>query len=134
MSNYLLDSDILIWHLRGRHDVVRLLDELSESGSLSISPISVLEVQAGVKPGEEARTTAFLEGLRCVPIDRGIAGHAGEYIRAYRAKGISLDFADSLLAATAALHNLILVTKNKAHFPMPDVQVLQEESRRWSGE
>jgi len=130
VNGYLLNSDILIWHLRGRPEVVRLLESLAERGELGVSAVSVLEVQAGVKAGEEERTNAFLEGLTCFAVDRGIANRAGEYIRTYKAKGVSLDFADSLVAATAVLHNLTLVTKNVSHYPMPELQVLKEEDQK----
>lgn len=126
MNGYLLDSDILIWHLRGRAEVVELLNRLAENGELQISAVSVLEVQAGVKAGEGQRTNALLEGLPCLAIDRAIANRAGEYIRTYRSRGTTLDFADSLVAATAVLHNLVLVTMNVAHYPMPELHLLRE--------
>lgn len=130
MRGFLLDSDILIWHLRGRQDVVELLERLAESGELVVSAVSVLEVQAGVRAGEEERTDAFLEGLACLSVDREIAGRAGAYIRTYRTQGATLGFADALVAATAVEHNLALVTKNSAHYPMPEVELLDDELAR----
>ncbi|MCL4459592.1 MAG: type II toxin-antitoxin system VapC family toxin [Chloroflexi bacterium] len=128
MNGYLLDSDIIIWHLRGRQEVVRLLERLAGRGELGASAVSVLEVQAGVKAGEEEQTNTFLEGLTCWAVDRGIANQAGEYMRTYKARGITLDFADSLVAATVVLHDLTLVTKNVSHYPMPELRLLGEES------
>ena len=125
MSDYLIDSDVLIWHLRGQPDVIALLANLAETGDLGISAVSVLEVQAGARPAEQGRTNTFLEGFTCFAVDREIANQAGVYIRTYRGKGATLDFADSLVAATAVVHNLTLVTRNTSHYPMPEVQVLK---------
>ena len=47
MSNYLLDSDIIIWHLRGRKEITEMLKDLQRSGLPACSAISALEVQSG---------------------------------------------------------------------------------------
>lgn len=118
MKGYLVDSDVLIWHLRGNQKAIDWLARLATQGTLAISAISVLEVQAGVKVGEEERTAAFLNGLVCHTIDRDVARQAGEYIRVYRSRGITLDAADSMIAATAVQQDLVLVTRNTPHYPM----------------
>lgn len=52
-----------------------------------------------------------------------IANLAGTFIRDYRAKGITLDFVDSVVAATAVIHGLTLLTHNIKHYPMPEVNL-----------
>jgi PIN domain nuclease of toxin-antitoxin system len=49
MSSYLLDSDIIIWHLRGQKAVTEMLRDLQKLGVPACSALSVLEVQLGVK-------------------------------------------------------------------------------------
>ncbi len=129
MKNYLLDSDVLIWYLRDKPEIVEAVSLLGQEGWLGCSVISILEVGAGIKPGEEERTITFLEGLESYPVDKSAAQRAAGYIREFRSKGITLDFADTLIAATASLNNLMLVTINVAHFPMDDIEL-----HRWARE
>ena len=80
MARYLLDSDVLIWVLRGRQDTVALLDRLAvESGeTLACSAMSVLEIWAGAKPTEAADTATFLDALEVIPVDRVVASRAAD--------------------------------------------------------
>ena len=125
VNRYLLDSDILIWVLRRHPEFIALLRQLKADGELAVSAASVMEVQGGVRPGEELRVNTFLDGLVCLAVDRRIANKAGEYIRTYRARGITLGVADSMIAATAVLNDFTLVTLNVSHFPMPEIRLLR---------
>lgn len=117
MSKFLLDSDVIIWHLRGRPEVTGMLRELQSFGVPFCSALSILEVQAGVKKGEEAKTDLFLGALKVFDVTRQIAGKAGALIREQRAKGVTLDVPDAVIAATCQLYELILVTYNTKHYP-----------------
>ena len=123
MNGYLLDSDVIIWRLRGNPDVLALLRELAEKGRLCCSVVSVLEVEAGMGKGEETGTVAFLDGLHDFPVDKAVARKAAHYLREFRPKGVTLDFADCLIAATASLSGFVLVTRNLTHYPMEDVKL-----------
>ena len=59
MSRFLLDSDVLIWHLRGREEVTEMLRELQKFEVPACSALSVLEVLLGVKIGEEEKNRPF---------------------------------------------------------------------------
>ena len=122
MSKYLLDSDIIIWHLRGRAEVTEMLRDLQKSGLPGCSSLSVLEVQLGVRKGEEERTTRFLRSLRIFDVSWEIANKAAELIRDYKAKGITMDLPDAVIASTCILNNLILVTCNTKHYPIPELK------------
>jgi predicted nucleic acid-binding protein len=52
MSNYLLDSDVLIQHLRGHGATTALLARLAEGGQLGVAAISRTEVLAGMRDHE----------------------------------------------------------------------------------
>ena len=117
MSKFLLDTDVIIWHLRGRRDVTRALFELQAFGVPSCSALSILEVQVGVKKGEEAKTDLFLGSLVVVDVTRKIADKAAVSIRELRAKGVTIDLPDAIIAATCLVHGLTLVTYNKKHYP-----------------
>lgn len=121
MSKFLLDTDVIIWHLRGRPEVTMALRELQSFGVPSCSSLSILEVQVGVKKGEEAKTDLFLGSLKVFDVTRQIANKAGALVREQRSKGVTLDLPDAVIAATCILHGLIFVTYNVKHYPITEL-------------
>jgi predicted nucleic acid-binding protein len=117
----LLDTDILVDYFRGRIEALAFLRARSEP--ILISAITVAELYAGVREGEERRgVEQFLDLLEIIPVDAEIARKGGLYCRDYGpSHGVGL--ADALIAATAALHQAKLVTLNARHFPMVEVEV-----------
>jgi len=122
MARFLLDSDIVIWHLRGREEVTEMLRDLERFGVPGCSALSVLEVQLGVKKGEEERTNHFFKYLKVFDVNREIAGKAAQLIREYKGKGVTLNIPDAVIASTCILHNLILVTYNRKHYPIKELE------------
>lgn len=112
----LIDTDVLIDYLRSKSQAVSFLENLKEL--LLISSITVAELYAGVREGEE-RTALdnFLRVFEIVPLDEQIAVLGGLYRRDYgKSHGVGL--ADALIAATASIKQAKLVTLNQKHFPM----------------
>ncbi len=122
MSRFLLDSDVIIWHLRGRKEVTEMLRDLQRSGLPACSALSVLEVLLGLKKGEEDKTDRFLGSLRIFDVNREIANEAAKLIREYKAKGVTLDLPDAVIASTCILYDLILVTYNTKHYPIKELK------------
>ena len=123
MSKYLLDSDIIIWHLRGRKEITEMLKDLQRSGLPACSAISVLEVQLGVKTkDEEEKTNRFLESLKVFDVNMDVAKIAVQLIRQYKAKGVTIDIPDSIIASTCISYDLILVTYNRRHYPISELK------------
>ncbi len=122
MAGFLLDTDVIIWHLRGREETTEALKEIQRYGVPSCSVLSILEVQLGIKKGEEGKTLRFLDALKVFVVDRSIANHGARLIREQRRKGITLDIPDAVIAATCLEHHLILLTYNTRHYPIPDLQ------------
>jgi tRNA(fMet)-specific endonuclease VapC len=123
MSKYLLDSDIIIWHLRGRIEITEMLKDLQRSGLPACSAISILEVQLGVKTkDEEGKTDRFLESLKVFDVNMDIAKMAARLIREYKAKGMTIDLPDSIIASTCILNDMILVTCNRKHYPISELK------------
>lgn len=122
MNRVLLDTDVIIWYLRGRESTRRWMDEITAGGVPCCSSLSVTEVVLGMRLKEEEDTRAFLDALAVIPPDRRIAWRAGELIREYARKGITLDFVDATIAATCLAHGLILATYNLKHYPMPELK------------
>jgi predicted nucleic acid-binding protein len=112
----LIDTDVVIDYLRGLPEAVAYLENLEEA--LFISAVTVGELYAGIREGKErAALEIFLQGFEIVPVDDEIAKHGGLFRRDFgKSHGVGL--ADALIAASAEVHRLDLVSLNRKHFPM----------------
>lgn len=115
----LVDSDVLIAHLRG-HGPARawLRTTRSDGEVLAISPVSIAEITGGMRSGERREVKGLLESLVCLEISRDIGVRAGDLRRTYRRSHHSIGIADYLIAATAEVEGCRLATLNTEHFPM----------------
>ena len=127
MTDHLLDSGILIRHLRDQRDYVALVDRLSDEGDLYIASFTRLEIVRGMRKRERQDTFDLMDSMFTLPMDNFIADQAGELIRSWRTSGITLGDADAVIAATALYYELDLVTTNARHFPMPELTVWQAD-------
>lgn len=114
----LLDTCILIDHLREHPPAVEYLHHLSSEPLLSA--VTIAEIFVGVRnPSESERVEALLDRFGVLGIDGEIARRAGGLRRQFaRSHGTGL--LDALIAATAQAHRAQLVTRNTRHFPMLD--------------
>jgi predicted nucleic acid-binding protein len=126
MPDYLLDSGVLIRHLRRHQPTTELMTELVLEGQLGIATISRTEIIEGMRDHERQHTMRLLDSLFSWPLDAAVADLAGNYIRQFRSKGITLDKPDAIIGATAVHHDLVLVTYNTKHFPMAELKVYQD--------
>jgi predicted nucleic acid-binding protein len=122
-ARYLLDSGLLIRHLRGRPEAVRLLRDLGKRERLAIASVSRLEIHAGMQEQERYETQKLLSRFVTYDMGADIAERAGDYIREYRSQGVALAISDAIIAATAIQHGLTLVTFNPKDFPMPGLSL-----------
>ena len=115
----LIDSDVIIWILRGRSDIKEKMEVFinDNNENLFITPIQISEVYAGLKEKEKIDTSLFLESLPCVEINDHIGKLAGEYLNQYQ-KLHGLTLADALIAACSKIYSLKLWTLNRKHYPM----------------
>ena len=115
----LVDTSVLIDHLRGVPAAVELLTGAAESGDELWSPTVVrTEVLAGMRSGEERATHNLLDVLRWQEVTIEIADRAGTMARTYLPAYPGVDTVDYLIAATAAELAAELRTMNVKHFPM----------------
>lgn len=117
-ADFLLDSDVLIWMLRRRFSTLALVAALKEESgrSLGCSALSVLEVWAGVKKGEEQATAELFAGLDVLAVD-GSIGRSAAGLLSSAARRSPRDWVDAVIAATALHHARTLVTYNTRHYP-----------------
>lgn len=127
MTDYLLDTNILIRYLRKSEGFDTLLSTLAASDWLCISVLTRFEVVRGMRDREQEATFSLLNSLESLVISTEIADSAGELIRSCRARGITIGEADALIAATAIQHGLALVTTNAKHFSMHNMIVFEAD-------
>lgn len=115
----LVDTSVLIDHLRGRPEAREALARAVDDGERLIgSVLTRSEVLAGLRPGEEQATSALLGVLEWIVVDEAVADHAGALAQRYLASHGGIDLTDYVIAATAAIHGATLWTRNVKHFPM----------------
>ena len=123
MADYLLDTNVLILHLRSHPEITARLTTWTETSTLCVSVVTRTEVLAGMRAREEGRTLDLLDSLMSLAVDEAIADRAGRLIYQYGRQGVQLSFPGALIAATALQHDLTLVTTNAKHFPIPELRV-----------
>lgn len=115
----LVDSDVLIAHLRGLPAATSWLQEARETtGPLAVSVVSLAEITGGMRSGERSAVWRLLGIFRVEPINEVIARRAGEMMRRYRRSHGAIGLGDYLIAGTADVRGLDLVTLNVRHYPM----------------
>ena len=125
---FLLDTCVISELVRPRPDekVVRWVDSVDER-HLFLSVLTVGELEKGIaKLPESQRKTelrAWLEhdlaerfADRILPVDAAVAIAWGRTLGEAERGGVKLPVIDALLAATAEVHGLTLVTRNVADF------------------
>ncbi|HSW30505.1 MAG TPA: PIN domain-containing protein [Longimicrobiales bacterium] len=119
LAGVLYDSDVIIEILRGRAGVVEAARRLEESGVPTYcSAVSLAEIYAGIRPGEEALTQAFFDARGEIVLDGEIGRTAGSYLARFSASH-GVELGDALIAAAAATAGVRLWTRNRKHYPMP---------------
>lgn len=118
MNKVLFDTDVLIEYLRGKDQAQTYIDNIQDV--VYMSSISMAELYAGVRKGEESRKLdVFIETFEVISLNKNIAKIGGLYRNQYKpSHGTGL--ADALIAATAKEIDAQVITFNIKHFPMLD--------------
>lgn len=113
----IVDTDFLIWHMRGNAKARRVIEKL---GAFSISAISYMEILQGVQNKAELRALRRFMQMReihCIPIDPEITARAIFLLEEYLLSH-GMDMGDALIAATVENHGETLLTANTSHYNM----------------
>ena len=119
---YLVDTDILIWILRGNEKYEKFLLDLKDKGSFSVSTITIAEIYKNIYPSEIVKTESVIGEFLIWDVTSAVAKQAGLYLQEHIKHSKALSLTDCLIAATANVNNLMLVSLNIRHFPMKDIK------------
>lgn len=114
----LVDSDVLIAHLRGIGEARDWLLSTRKQTPLTISVITIAELVGGMRSAERREVWRLLGAFHAEPVTEIVARRAGELRRRYRRSHSGIGLGDYLVAATAEVKGLRLATLNVRHFPM----------------
>lgn len=115
----LLDTTVLIDHLRGDKKAARFLTEAVTRGD-ELWSVTVVrtEVLAGMRPKEEKATKSLLSQIKWLEVDIALADTAGDLAHKYMKTHPGVDTVDYIIGAAAEGLHADLKTTNLKHFPM----------------
>jgi predicted nucleic acid-binding protein len=126
LTKYLLDTTILIEHLRGKKPAANFITEAVRHGhKLGICCINVAELYSGLSHEQAAQAEKLTNALDYYEATADSARQAGVYRYEFARRGVSLSVTDTLVAAIAKANDAIVVTANVRDYPMKDIQVQQ---------
>ncbi len=134
--NYLLDTNIIseLISKSPNQKVIDFIRSLNEE-NLYLSVITIGEIKSGIEKLQNSRKKETLlhwlenELLvrfcgRIVPIDTDVMLKWGAIQNRLKQIGKLLPIMDSLIGATAEVHNFVLVTRNEKDFQNLDIEIV----------
>jgi len=118
-SMILLDTDIVIAHLKGNAQVTQRIS--SSLAEIALPAIVLAELDYGAKasarPSENLdRLYTFARAVQVLPFDVACAREHGTLKAELKRLGRPTGAVDALIAATALAHGALLVTHNTNHY------------------
>ncbi|MFZ4616397.1 MAG: type II toxin-antitoxin system VapC family toxin [Rectinemataceae bacterium] len=117
-----IDSDVIIWDLRGDPKARKTLHD---NAPFSISSITYMEVVQGMRDKSELRILLrqlSKWNVRIIQINQDISQRAMMYVEEYFLSK-SMELADALIAATCIWSSEVLLTANDRHYKhIPNLQ------------
>jgi predicted nucleic acid-binding protein len=112
----LIDTSILIDHLRKQKKERTLFYQLSPHCEFVISSITEFEFRIGATPKNREFMQKLLSVLPVLAFDSSCVNTATELYQDLKTKNKLLPMPDIFIAATALTHDMTLLTLNRKHF------------------
>jgi len=119
LNQYLLDTNICIYFIKGLYDLKSKFEEVGPENCF-ISEITLAELKFGVAKSQAKKRNQqalenFLSGIQILPIFPALDIYASEKARLQKSGKVIDDF-DLLIGTTAVSFDLVMVTNNTNHF------------------
>lgn len=125
MALVFADTDCMVDFMKNRAPTNGRVRQALRSGVLAISAVTAYELYLGepMGPGREA-LDLLIDEIYVAPLTREASALAGERGAALAAAGMRLSTPDLLIAGTALVAGVPLITRNVRHFARVDGLVL----------
>jgi len=127
----LLDSSIIIDHLRKKDKSKSILYRITNKFELFISSITVFELYTGaIDELKQKDIEIILNYINVIPFDLETAKKSGAIYIYLKKKNKVIEIRDIFIATTSILNNLPLITLNVSHFEKIDeINILKVEDK-----
>ncbi len=119
----MIDTDVLIWYLRGNEKAYQIVEE---SPNFYISVVTYMELVQGMRSKKELnklRKALHIWNARILYISEEISAKAMFYVEQHFLSH-SMELADALIGATAIAYGIPILTGNDKHYKaMKDLQI-----------
>jgi tRNA(fMet)-specific endonuclease VapC len=121
-----LDSDVLIDHLRDAGPGRELVDELGASSGFRITAVTAFELALGSSYAHDPAPADALLSAPCLMLTREAALRGGALLHELRSVGAGIEIRDAMQAGICLEANAQLVTRNVRHFArVPGLRVAE---------
>lgn len=125
MSDLVLDSSILIDHLRGNSAATEFLEVQGRQGALFVPSLVAWELWKGAStPRQRSGLVSLLSSLEVDPFTGALAELAGELHRRLESEGQRAPTYDLLIASHALLRGIPVATRDRDYHRIPGLTVL----------
>lgn len=129
---YLVDANVLSEPTRPAPDANVVAWLRRNQSELAVDPIVLGEVRYGILLLRRGRRRAALEQwfddgvsrMRCLPWEAVTGLRWAQLVAGLRATGRAMPIKDSMIAATALVHDLTVATRNRADFEKAGVRLI----------
>ena len=129
---YLVDANVLSEPTRPAPDAEVIEWLRRNEREIAVDPIILGEVQFGIlllrKGQRRARLERWFQAgvarLHCLPWEAETGLRWAQLLATLRATGRAMPIKDSLIAATALVHDVVVVTRNRADFEKAGVRIM----------
>ncbi len=112
-----VDTTIFIEFLRATDRSKTTLASLSSDAVLFVSAVTVFELFSGASDeAKYADVHKLLNEVLVLPVNAEVGEKSGEIFRQLRSSGQMIEATDILIAATALIYDIPVLTLNKRHF------------------
>ena len=127
--NLCLDTDVLIFFLKGREPVATVVAQAVRNYTCSVTAVTAYELLFGVaRARREIGEQDLLGMMKILPFDIHVARRAAQLHDSLIRQNQDIGIKDVFIAATCLQHDVPLLTLNQRHFSrVPGLKLIKQD-------